>query len=116
MLFSAVCGKRLHWRLMNLKRFFVCFFLLLFLKKRSKAISFYLLWWRGGDNHVPAGREQRKSIKMQIILQESQKLLALKKKIANKTLIWHHFIRNQLITLTYNEITLTMVLQVKCFE
>lgn len=80
MLFSAVCGKRLHWRLMNLKRFFVRFFLLLFLKRGSKAISFYLLWWRGGDNHVPAGREERKSIKMQIILQESQKPEALKKK------------------------------------
>lgn len=64
---------------------------------------------------MPAGREERKSIKMQIILQESQKPEALKKK-KMLTFIWHYFIRNQLITLTYNEITLTMLLQVKCFE
>lgn len=65
---------------------------------------------------MPAGREERKSIKMQIILQESQKPEALKKKKKMLTFIWHYFIRNQLITLTYNEITLTMLLQVKCFE
>lgn len=48
MLFSAVCGKRLQSRLINLKRFFVCLFLLLFLKKGGKAFSFYLLCVGGG--------------------------------------------------------------------
>lgn len=52
-----------------------------------------------------------------MILQESQKLKLSEKLFTNKTLTRHYFnSRNQLITLTYNEITLTMVFQVKYFE
>lgn len=67
MFFSAVCGKRHQSRLINLERFFV---FISFVVPQERRQSFLILFTLGENNHVPAGREESKSVKIQMILRE----------------------------------------------
>lgn len=70
--FSAVCGKRHQSKLINLERFFVFISFVVPPGKEAK-ISHFIYF--GENNHVSAGREESKSVQIQMISQVLTKAL-----------------------------------------